>query len=268
MVLIAIKQFRNPYYQGFAAQLAFYFLLSLVPILIVLSQALGLFAVSLTVLEVFINRHISPDMAEILLGFIVYAPTAAMNVFFIVIALWSASKVQFSLMRMTNYTMSEGQSAGKGFFRDRLKAVRTVAFTLFTVAFALIILVYGEPFFNLFLNTLYWAMETQFTVNSTLLLMRWPVAFVLYFLMVTYNYYVLPYEKVKLAEVMPGSVFSTVVMIIATVSYSEYTKYVVKFDILYGFLASAVALMFWFYFLSWALGLGVLFNKAWSDTKS
>jgi len=267
IVLIAIKQFRNPYYQGFAAQLAFYFLASLVPIMIVLSQVLGLFSVSLTVLEVFITRHISPDVAEILLDFIVYAPTGIMNLFFIVIALWAASKVQFSLMRMANYTITEGQFASRGFFRDRLKAARTVAFTLFTVAFALIILVYGEPIFNLFLNTLYWALESQYMVNTTLLLMRWPVAFALYFLMVCYNYYVLPHERVKLKEIMPGSIFSTIVMIIATVSYSEFNKFVVKYDILYGIMASSVALMFWFYFISWALGLGILFNKAWAETK-
>jgi membrane protein len=235
--------------------------------MIVLSQILGLFSVSLNVLDSLIVQYVSEDVAEMLLDFIRYAPTGTMNVFFIVISLWSASKVQHSLMRITNYTMTEGQSGGRGFFRDRLKAVRTAVFTLFTVAFALIILIYGEPIFKLVLNTAYRALEIQYTVDKTILLMRWPVAFIMYFMMVTYNYYVLPYEKVTLREVLPGSVFSTVVMIIATVVYSEYTKYAVKFDILYGSLASAVALMFWFYFLSWALGLGVLFNKAWVDTK-
>ena len=267
MVLIAIKQFRNPYYQGFAAQLAFYFLVSLIPIIILLSQVFGLFSVSITIMEVFITRHISPDVADLIADFLVSAPKAAMNAFFITVALWAASKVQFSLMRMVNYTEEEGQSVSRGFIRDTLKAVKTVGFTLFTAAFALIILIYGEPVFNLFMNTLYWALESQYTFNRKLLLARWPVAFSLYFFMVSYNYYALSHEKVKFRDGLPGSIFSTIVMIIATVSYSEYTKYVVKFDILYGALASAVALMFWFYFLSWALGLGVLFNKAWAGTK-
>jgi len=206
-------------------------------------------------------------MADILLKFLVYAPTGVMNVAFIAIALWSASKVQFSLMRMVNYTLTEGQSMGRGFFRDRFKAIRTVSFTLFTVAFALVILIYGEPIIKIIMNAAYQALELRYTVDKTLLALRWPAAFILYFLMVTYNYYVLPYEKVKLKEVLPGSIFSTAVMIAATFAYASYTKYVVKFDILYGSLASAVALMFWFYFLSWALGVGVLFNKAWADTK-
>ena len=35
MILLGIKQFRDPYYQGFAAQMSFYILLSLVPTVIV-----------------------------------------------------------------------------------------------------------------------------------------------------------------------------------------------------------------------------------------
>jgi len=267
MVLIAIRQFRNPYYQGFAAQLAFYFLLSLVPIMIVLSQLFGLFSVSLNLLDYLINLYVSEDVADILLAFIVYAPTGTMNVLFIIVALWSASKVQFSLMRMANYEAEQGQLVSRGFIRDRVKSIKTVAFTLFAAAFALVILIYGEPIFKLFLSTMSWVLDSRIAVDKTIMLLRWPVAFALYFLMVSYNYYVLPYEKVKFRNILPGSVFSTIVMIIATVAYSGYTKYVVKYDILYGALASAFALMIWFYFLSWALGLGVLFNKAWAGTK-
>ena len=38
MITLGIRQFRDPYYQGFAAQIAFYYLLSLVPMVMLLSQ--------------------------------------------------------------------------------------------------------------------------------------------------------------------------------------------------------------------------------------
>jgi len=267
IVLIVIRHLKDSYYQGFAAQLAFYFILAIVPVMIVLSQVLGLFSISLSALDDLINQYVSDDVTEILMNFISYKPTGAANIILIIIALWSASKVQFSMIRIANYTMTEGQSTGKGYFRDRLRAVRTVFFTLVTVACALIILVYGEPMVKLLLNLVNMSLEIEYEINKVLLIMRWPALFALFFLMVSYNYHVLPYQKVKLSAVMPGSIFASVAMILITYLYSAYTKYAGGFDILYGSLASAVALMFWFFFLSWALGVGVLVNKAWADTR-
>ena len=41
MITMGIKQFRDPYYQGFAAQLAFYFLLAVVPTVMIISQIIA-----------------------------------------------------------------------------------------------------------------------------------------------------------------------------------------------------------------------------------
>ena len=267
VALIIMRQMRNPYYQGFAAQLAFYFMLSITPMMIVLLQLLGIFSISLDALDVLIEQYVSEDVSEILMDFIAYAPTGPMNMVFIAVALWSASKVQFSLIKMTNYTFTEGQSYGKGYFRDRFKAIRTILFTLFTVAFALIILVYGESIFMLFLKTVNVPQGVEYSVQKYILYLRWPIAMALYFLMVCYNYYVLPYDKVKFRDILPGSVFASLTMIAMTYLFTGYTRYAKNLDILYGSLASVVVLMFWFFFISWALGLGILCNKAWADTK-
>ena len=263
--LIIVRQMRNPYYQGFAAQLAFYFMLSIVPMIVVLSQLLGLFSISLVALEGLVNEYVSEEAAEILMDFIAYAPTGPMNVIFVITALWAASKVQFSMIRMTNYTFTEGQSSGKGYFRDRLKAIRTVLITLFTVAFALIILVYGESLFKLFLNTMNVPAGVEYRIEKNLLFLRWPVALILYFLMVCYNYYVLPYGRVKFKELLPGGVFASATMLVVTYLFTRYTRYSANLDIIYGSLSSVVVLMFWFFFISWALGIGVLINKAFKD---
>ena len=42
-----IQQFQDPFYQGVAAQIAFSLFLSIIPIIILLSQLLGLFSLSL-----------------------------------------------------------------------------------------------------------------------------------------------------------------------------------------------------------------------------
>lgn len=264
MILLGIKQFKDPYYQGFAAQMAFYFLLSLVPMIIVLSQLLGVFDISLDFLDDWIEAYVSTDATEILRDLIHYKPVVASNIMFIILALWAASRAQFSMMRITNYTMTEGKSTGHGYWRERFRAVKTIAITLFTLAFSLIILVYGEIILELIFGSV--IKGTQIDTLWTYL--RWPIGMVLYFLMVSYNYYVLPSEKVRFREIVPGSIFASIGLLIVTIFYSNYTGYTTNYDIIYGSLASIVALLFWFYFLAWVLCIGILVNKVWKDTSS
>lgn len=264
MILLGIKQFRDPYYQGFAAQMAFYILLSMVPTLIVLTQILGVLEVSIDILVEWIDLYVAPKMADTLLNIIEDRPmgAATSNIIMILMALWASSRAQFSLMRISNYTYSSGQTTG-GFFRERFRSIKTMALTLFTIAFVVIILVYGKVILMLIMGPL----VEDSIINTLWTWMRWPLAGGLYFLLVSYVYYVLPYDKLGYREILPGSCFGAIGMLVVTICYSAYANYAVNYDIIYGSLASIVALMFWFYFLSWALGLGIVFNKVWRDTK-
>lgn len=262
MILLGIKQFRDPYYQGFAAQMSFFFMLSLVPAVIVLSQLLGIMDISLDFLEGWIDAYVAPSMSGVLKQLLSYRPATTSNIIMIAMALWAASRAQFSMMRIANYTYSSGKTTGS-FWRERIRSLKTMSLTLFTLAFVAIILVYGK----MILLIIFGQIIEGSVIESLWTFLRWPLAGVLYFLMVSYNYYVLPNEKMAFREILPGSLFGAVGMLVVTIFYSFYANYTVNYDIIYGSLASIVALLFWFYFLSWALCLGILFNKVWKDTK-
>lgn len=265
MILLGIKQFRDPYYQGFAAQMSFYIMLSLVPTLIVLTQILGLLEISLDILVGWIDAYVAPKMAETMKDVLAARPSAAAtsNIILVVMALWASSRAQFSMMRIANYTYSSGQTTG-GFFRERFRSIKNMAITVFTVAFVAIILVYGKLILTLAMGPI----VDGSIIDTVWTWVRWPIAGALYFLLVSYLYYVLPYDKLGYKEILPGSCFGAIGMLVVTICYSAYANYVANYDIIYGSLASIVALLFWFYFLSWALCLGIVFNKVWKDTKS
>lgn len=262
MISNGIRQFSDPYYQGFAAQLSFYIMLSLVPTVIVLTQILGIMDISLEFLTKWVDMYVAPSMAVTVKALIRYKPDITSNILMIVMAVWAASKAQFSLMRIANYTYTDGRTTGK-FLRERLRAMKTMAIMLFTIAFVIIILVYGPNIIKLIFGKIFEG--SLFDILWTGL--RWPVMAVMYFLMVSYTYYFLPYEKLQFSDLIPGSIFASVGMLVVTVVYSAYTTLAVSNDVLYGSLSSIVALMMWFYFISWVLCLGLLVNKVWKDTK-
>ena len=46
-------------------------------------------------------------------------------------------------------TLTDSKVLGKGYVRDRLRSVRTILMTIFTIVFSLVVLVYGELILNL-----------------------------------------------------------------------------------------------------------------------
>ncbi|NLT47651.1 MAG: YihY/virulence factor BrkB family protein, partial [Clostridiales bacterium] len=138
---------QKPYYQGVAAELAFFFLMSMVPLFIILGEFLGVFSLSIDVVEKLLAQYVSAEVAGSLKQYINYTPSGTISVLFLLFALWSASKAQFSMIQIANYTYT-GLNSGKGFIRERLRAMISVVATILLLVFSLAILVYGEPIVN------------------------------------------------------------------------------------------------------------------------
>ena len=264
MVILGFRKLSDPYYQGAAAEIAFYFLLSIVPTLILLSQLLGLFSISLDGIRDWLNTDmIRVEGADMILSLLDYSPSGVNSIFLAITAVWAASRAQFAMLRITNYTLTDGISTGKGYVRDRIRSLKTVVITVFTIGFSLVILVYGE----LILKLVFGIVAGSEIAEKTWVMIRWPIAAGLYFLMISYNYYVLPTHRVPYRAVVPGSIFASIGLMAVTWAYSIYTSVSSGYDILYGSFSNFVALMFWFYLLSWVLFLGVILNKVWWDSR-
>ena len=270
MILLGIQRFQDPYYQGFAAQMAFFYLLSIVPLIIVFSQLLDVFSISTELIEELLKQYAGGVIGDSVSGWLEGSGSVTTNIVLIATVLWSSSRAQFAMTRITNYTLTAGRSTVKGYFQERFRSIVTILITIFSLAFALIVIVFGEKILYVVLSGLEVMLNVKYEVDNVWMGLRWVFAFALYFLMVTLNYYIIPTERGRIREVLPGSIFASAGMLIVTLIYSKYTNYALSagnYNILYGSLASIVALLFWFYFIAWVQCLGVLFNKVWKDTK-
>ena len=264
IVLMGIKQFGDPYYQGFAAQIAFYIMLSVVPTIVVMTQLLGMLNIrTMDFVNDWINQYITPEMARIIKGLLRNSSSPGNNnITLILLAVWAASRAQFSLMRIANYTYSNSRSTGN-FLKERLRSLKTMVMTILTIAFVLVVLIYGKKILYAFVG----GMVEEYTITLVWTYFRWPLATILYFLVVLYNYFVMPAYKLNVRTLIPGAVFGAAGLVVVTFFYSVYTEHMVKYNIIYGSLSSIVALLFWFYFLAWVLVLGIIINQAFRDTR-
>ncbi len=260
-----ITRMTKPYYQGVAAELAFFFLMSMVPLFIIMGELMGFFSLSLDVLQGLLSQYVSEEVADSLKEYISYKPSGTISVLFLIFALWSASKAQFSMIRIANYTYT-GLNTGKGFIRERLRAMITVVITVLLLVFSLTILVYGEPIINVIGLYAEKILLLPFRFNELWYALRWPFGIALYIFGITFINYILPSKRLPVKKIIPGSLLASAGMLIVTWVYSIYTSGFSNYDLFYGGLATVIGLLFWFYILGYVLVVGIVFNAALMET--
>ena len=248
------RQFDDQYYAGFAAQIAYFFFMASVPMLIVLTQVLGIFDVSMDFIRDWLETHLSTEMGSFLQSLFSASSTALSSFFMILLALWASSSLAFSLSRLTTYTLSYGRYRFS-FFTERLKAIPIAALSIIAVAITVVGYVYGDLIARRVLQNTY--------IGDLISGFRTPVLAGMFFLVILANYYLLPRIRVPIRAVLPGALFATIGILIVTWLYSLYISRATNYNVLYGAFSNIVAMMLWFYLISWVLCIGMMFNKSW-----
>lgn len=269
---IAIEKYKDSYYQGKSAQLSFYFTMSVIPTIFLLTKLLATFSITTEILQMLLSDYLSEKGLDLVHTFLNNNNQSdGMSFVFIFLALWGASKAQFALMGISNYAYT-GNSRGNGYVQERLRAIKNSLFMLFLLLFGLILLVYGDIILNALLVILgtdfIRILEKVFGDRFDLIwvLLRWVLGLVLYGVAVLYILYNAPTKKMKLHQVIPGSLIASIGMVIVTAVYSAYTNYTMQnsnpMNSIYGSFSSIIALLFWFFLLGSALILGILANAS------
>ena len=261
-----IKRLQDPYYQGAAAEMGFYFIFSIVPIITILTQILGYAGVTGIFSELLDTAFANNSFISSFLRSFENTLSGGINFVFIIGALWASSKIEFSLIRISNYTYKiDNGNQITGYFKVRFRAVLTVALLILLIFVSLLVLVYGNSITALLSETLSEYLNIDFHIDKVYMLLRWPIIFVIYFLFIAVNYSILPSRKIPLRHTLPGSLFASVGIIISSLGDQIYFSYFSNLNLIYGSLAALIALLLWFYWLSYILLVGLVLNAVWFD---
>lgn len=247
---------------GLSAQLAYYFLLSLFPLLIFLFTLLPYISIS------------QDYMLGLLKG---YAPAEAMDLikknlqdvmdhrhggllsFGILGTIWSASNGINALVLAFNkaYNVKETRS----FIVSRGMAVLLTFGMVFVLIAAVLLPVFGKQI-GLFLFSQFGFSKEFVTIWNML---RWIISALILFLLFTVLYWIAPNMKLRCKTAFPGAAFATVGWILSSLALSFYVGNFGHYSATYGSIGAIIILMIWMYITAFIILLGGEINAFYSD---
>lgn len=247
---------RRPEMVVLPGQLAFFFVLSVVPIVTLITYGASFLHLSLGSITDFIGKAFSPEVAELLIP-TVTEPNVNFSFFLtLFIGFYVASNGARSIIVTSNTIYGIPHS---DFIKRRVKAVIMTLIIVLLLLFILIIPVFGK---QIILLVEYGNVNPQITktMHFAFNLIKGPVTWFIIFCFIKILYTMAPDRKIYSANVNYGAVFTTVMWVIVTALYSYYINNFANYALFYGALANIVMLMLWIYFLAIIFVIGMALN--------
>lgn len=249
---------------GLAAQLAYFFLLSLFPMLIFLFTLLPYTPVTqqdiFNLIKDFAPEETYTFMYDTLTEVMANRSGGLLSIGFIA-TIWSASKGMNALMKSLN--RAHGVEEKRSFFIARgLSVVLTIAM-IFVFILALLLPVFGKQV-GLFMFSFLGLSEHFLKVWGVI---RWTLSPIILFVVFLAVYYLAPNVKIKYLSAVPGAIFATVGWIIVSLGFSYYVSTFGNYTATYGSITGIIILMLWFYFSSIIIMVGGEINSFFTEKK-
>jgi len=243
---------------GLAAQLAYYFLLALVPAIVFLVALASLFPPSLlqqmtTALASFAPAQVV-EIVRDQLKTVAGGQRTGLLTFGLLMAIWSSSAAVVSIVDALNraYDIEEGRP----WWKVRLTAITlTIALAVFVIiAFGLVIV--GPRLAEVVANQVGLGPAVEWTWK----ILQWPVVFLLIALTLALVNYFGPDAEQDWTWVTPGAVLATALWLLASLVFKFYLANFADYNATYGSLGGAIVLMLWFYVSGLSVLIGAEMN--------
>lgn len=238
-----------------SAQMAYYFLMSVFPFLLVIYSLIAYLPIKEeNILE--LAKPYAPENTYILiektLTYTVTNNQGNLLSFSLIITLWLSSMGFQCIKRVLNdaYAMEVKES----FFKQILEGI------LLTIGFMIAIL------FSVFVPIIEKVMKHYLNgvfsfagYHKLWILFQWGIGSIFLFLFFIGLYYFAPNVKLKISRVLPGAFFSMIGWQLVSMGFAAYVSGN-NYTALYGQLGGIVVLMLWFYLSAMIIIIGALLN--------
>lgn len=240
-----------------AAEMAYFLLLSLFPILLVLANIIPFLPIKsnevLDIVAEFVPADIYGVIEPVILNYLESGSGGAIS-FGLLAALWSASRVITILRRVLDEVYGSAQTSN--FIIGRFVSLITMIVIVLVIGLSIFAFVFGEQIL----------LFVQETVGITIpyiqqfLLLRWVVLVVILFLVFLIVYWFVPNHHLAIKYSYQGAVFATAGWVLLTQGFSVLLSITGGDAVANATFGAFIALMIFLYLSSLILLLGALIN--------
>jgi membrane protein len=236
-------------------QLAFFFVLSIVPTITLIGYGAGILNLSTDVIYNFISEAFSKNVASVL----IVNPTHGLGVKYIItilIGYYFASNGAASLIVTSNTIYGVENTP---FLKRRIKAFVMTLIIILLFIFMITVPVLGRKITEMIA---YVNMNQSVTdkILAVFNFIRGPITWFIMFIFIKMIYTMAPDKRIESRYTNKGAIFTTFGWVLAPYVYSYYISHYAKYDIFYGGLANIIVLMLWFLLLAYILTIGIAMN--------
>ncbi len=256
LVTFFLRESQRNHISAYAAQAAYFFMLSLVPTLLLLVTLVQYTAVSKADVLAYI-MDIFPSSINVMITSLVeqaYSQTSSFISFSVVVALWSSCRGVLALSR--GLSLINHKLETRNYIFLRIRAAFYMLLFLLSIIISWVLLVFG--------NTINKIVEEHFTLWSELvkviLNLRVVISIAILCLIFIVVYKYLPNRKEKVKNLIVGAIFSSIGWVSASFVFSVYVDISKGFQDMYGSFTTVALALLWMYACMYILLLGAQIN--------
>jgi len=246
-----------------AAQLAYYFLLSIFPLIIFIMTLLPYLPITkedlLGIFETFAPGE-SMDIIESNLDQVLSKNGTLLSIG-IIGTIWSASNGLNAIVKAFNkaYDVEETRS----FIVARAMSIVLTLGMIAVLVIALLLPVFGEQI-GIFLFSQFNLSDEFLTVWRAIRFLVSPVILFIIFLAL---YWIAPNKKMSCVSAIPGAIFATIGWVVASLGFSYYVGNFGNYSATYGSIGAIIITMIWFYLTGIIIMIGGEINAYFTEKK-
>ena len=243
---------KKPYMMILPGQLAFFIILSVVPILSIITWIGSILGVSVQTVTEILSKVFTSIKFDLIIPSVIGKELSLSFILVMLFMFYIASNGTHSIIIASDEIYGIKQ---RGYIRRRSKAILMTLLLCTLYIFVLLVPLLGNKIissFNYF--------NIKEILDPILAIIRGPITWVVIYYFLKSIYVIAPDKEINKKGINLGALFTTIFWLIGTYLYSYWINNFSSYDQFYGSLSTIAILMLWIYWLCYIFVIGLSLN--------